>query len=53
MDNYKMELQPHVERIANDCIKAINETVPISTEDMPYAKQYVLEEVIKKLEQRV
>jgi len=50
---YREVLMPKAERIANETIRSINQTVPKSIEGMKYARQYVLEEVIKLLEQRV
>ena len=52
-EGYEKVLGVHVRRIADETCKAINSTVPASVEGMQYARQWVLEEVIKLLEGRV
>ena len=52
-NKWKKELMKHSERVSNELCKNINQTVPKSVEGMPYARQWVLEEAIKILQERV
>jgi predicted DNA binding CopG/RHH family protein len=50
---YQTELMEHAKRVTDELCKSINKTVPAEVEGMPYARQYVLEEAIKLLQDRV
>jgi len=50
---YKKQLGNHARRVAKEAVKLINKTVPESVEGMLYARQYVLEEAIKILQESV
>lgn len=47
------EFKKAVNKIANDACKAINKEAKNITSEMPYKAQFILEEVIKILEERV
>jgi septal ring factor EnvC (AmiA/AmiB activator) len=49
----KNDLKKIAASIADDTARAINKLTPASVSDMPYARQYTLEEVIRILESRV
>ena len=51
--NYRPVLAEHAQRIATETINSINNSVPAKVEGMPYARQHVLEEVIKILQASV
>jgi len=46
-------LMPYAKTIADSVLHQIRETVPLAIPTMPYARQWVLEEAIKLLEERV
>ena len=50
---YRAILTPHVKQIVREIAFKINESVPASVEGMPYARQWVLEETIKLLQESV
>ena len=52
-NKWEKELMGYSEQVANDLCKNINQIVPKSVEGMPYARQWVLEEAIKILQERV
>ncbi|MFA5321949.1 MAG: hypothetical protein WC373_04690 [Smithella sp.] len=52
-DQMRIELLDYAEKTARICCAVINQIVPESVEGMRYARQWVLEETIKKLEKRV
>lgn len=47
------EFKTVVEKIAHDALREINKEAPKVESEMPYKTQYVLEEVIKILNERV
>ena len=49
-DQWRTTLMKDARRLVNGLCKDINQTVPVSVEGMRYARQFVLEEVIKLLE---
>ena len=49
----RQTLQPYVDEIAQDVVSLINALVPASIPTMPYTRQWVLEEVAKKLQSLV
>jgi hypothetical protein len=49
----RQTLQPYVDEIAQDVVSQINTKVPASIPTMPYTRQWVLEEVAKKLQSLV
>lgn len=51
--DYEDGLMVHVNRVSQHTLLTINKTVPPAVEGMPYARQWVLEEVIKKLQESV
>ena len=51
--SYQKELMEHAKRVTDELCKSINKTVPVEVEGMPYARQWVLEEAIKLLAERV
>jgi hypothetical protein len=46
-------LMPHARRIAQETMNRIHLTVPTTIPTMPYARQWVLEEAIKLLQEQV
>ena len=52
-EKWREDLMTHARRVADELCKNINGTVPASVEGMRYARQWVLEEAIKILEDRV
>ncbi len=52
-EKYRKVLRPHALRIADAACASINQTVPQSVPGMPYSRQWVLEEAIKLLQERV
>ena len=52
-EKYRKVLRPYACKIADCACKAINQTVPLSVEGMRYARQWVLEETIRILQERV
>ena len=52
-ERYRKVLRPHALNIANAVCASINKDVPESVPSMRYARQWVLEEAIKLLQDRV
>ena len=53
LKEYQIKGAEFAEQFADEICKAINEKVPDHFKDMPYARQYVLEVLIDKLQERV
>lgn len=51
--DYKLILAVHAEAMAKATLHNINKTVPVSVKGMRYARQYVLEETIRLLQEAV